>query len=301
MSETASTTMTTSPLGGGVFQYTITLTNTSAASTIGTFWFAWDDQPDTNFLITQPTGITAPAGWTDKITHNTASDGFGIQWVASAATNDLQAGGHFQFSFESTDPPAQIFRPNTVGDINPGTSQLFDITSSFVYAAGPETDAGFNLVVPCFGTGTHILTAAGEKPVEHLLPGDLVPVRTRRGLLPVRWVGQRRVDCRRHADPAMVWPVRVHADAFGRGRPARDLRLSPDHALCADGALIPIRHLINGVTILQEPVAEVTYWHVELAGHDILVVERLLAESYLDTGNRDLLSGVIPARAAAKS
>jgi hypothetical protein len=68
--------------------------------------------------------------------------------------------------------------------------------------------------------------------------------------------------------------------------PHHDLYLSPDHAVFVDGVLIPVRHLINGVSIAQEQVAEVEYWHVELDRHDILLAEGLAAESYLDTGNR---------------
>ncbi len=40
--------------------------------------------------------------------------------------------------------------------------------------------------------------------------------------------------------------------------------------------------LINGTTITREPVVAVTYWHVELDAHDILLAEGLPAESYLD-------------------
>jgi hypothetical protein len=49
---------------------------------------------------------------------------------------------------------------------------------------------------------------------------------------------------------------------------------------------VPIRHLINGVTIVREPAAPVTYYHVELPEHAILLADGLPAESYLDTGSR---------------
>jgi hypothetical protein len=81
-------------------------------------------------------------------------------------------------------------------------------------------------------------------------------------------------------------PVRVRAGAFGAALPLRDLVLSPDHAVLVDGALVPIRHLINGVSIAQERWASVTYWHVELDRHDVVLAEGLACESYLDTGNR---------------
>lgn len=46
--------------------------------------------------------------------------------------------------------------------------------------------------------------------------------------------------------------------------------------------LIPIRHLINGSTIAQVTVDRVTYHHIELAEHDVLLAEGLPAESFLD-------------------
>jgi hypothetical protein len=46
--------------------------------------------------------------------------------------------------------------------------------------------------------------------------------------------------------------------------------------------LIPIKHLINGSTIVQVPVERVTYYHIELPRHDVLLAEGLPAESFLD-------------------
>jgi hypothetical protein len=80
--------------------------------------------------------------------------------------------------------------------------------------------------------------------------------------------------------------VRIAAHAFGLGRPFRDLLLSPDHAVFADDVLIPVRYLLNGATVRQLDVASVTYWHVELPSHGVLLAEGLPAESFLDTGNR---------------
>jgi hypothetical protein len=83
-----------------------------------------------------------------------------------------------------------------------------------------------------------------------------------------------------------VWPVRVRAGAFGDRRPDRDLLLSPDHAVFTGGVLIPVRYLVNGATVIQERVDGLTYWHVELDRHDVILAEGLACESYLDTGNR---------------
>jgi hypothetical protein len=100
------------------------------------------------------------------------------------------------------------------------------------------------------------------------------------------WLGHRRVDARRHPRPEDVFPVRVRAHALAAGVPIRDVMLSPDHAVWVGGALVPVRLLVNGHAIAQVRVAEIVYWHVELARHDILLADGLPAESYLETGHR---------------
>lgn len=142
----------------------------------------------------------------------------------------------------------------------------------------------------CFAAGTLLTGEHGEIPVEHLKPGDRVRARFA-GLATVKWIGQRRIDCVRHPDPLAILPVRIAAGAFGPGLPRRDLLLSPEHAVAVDGALIPIRLLLNGGSIAQETVPRpVHYFHVELDRHDLLCAEGLDAESYLDTGNRGVFA-----------
>jgi hypothetical protein len=149
---------------------------------------------------------------------------------------------------------------------------------------------GYSLATACYAAGTRILGPQGEIRVEDLVPGDLVRTRFA-GVVPVKWAGYREIDCRRHPDPRLVWPIRIAADAFGPGRPRRALYLSPDHAVAVGGALIPIRLLVNGGGIRQETgVARVRYHHIELDRHDILIADGLEAESYLDTGNRGLFA-----------
>ena len=141
-------------------------------------------------------------------------------------------------------------------------------------------------VAPCFAEGSRLLTARGEVAVEDLVEGDEV-VTAAGGLRPVIWIGSRRVRCDRHPRPHEVNPVRVRAGAFGDGLPVRDLRLSPGHAVAMDGALLPVSLLVNGATIVQEPVESVRYFHVELDAHDVILAEGLACESYLDDGNRE--------------
>ena len=187
---------------------------------------------------------------------------------------------------QSTDVGTVTFDPSSVGSFF--ETITLDPTgfnaAPFSGTLAPETLL-VEAEVPCFARGTRIATPDGAVPVEDLRVGDAVIAHSG-DALPIVWLGHRRVDCRRHPRPELVWPVRVEANAFAAGAPARDLWLSPDHAVFVDGVLIPIKHLINGATIAQVPSDEVTYWHVELPRHSVLLAEGLAAESYLDTGNR---------------
>jgi parallel beta-helix repeat protein len=142
-----------------------------------------------------------------------------------------------------------------------------------------------NTIFPCFAAGTRLATPNGDVAVETLVAGDRV-LTVDSDAQPIRWIGHRTVDCRRHPTPDRILPVRIKAHAFGRAQPSRDLLLSPDHAVFMEGVLIPVKYLINGHTIRQIDVATVTYYHVELPAHAAVLAEGLPTESYLDTGDR---------------
>ena len=129
------------------------------------------------------------------------------------------------------------------------------------------------------------MTPAGEVCVDTLRRWDEV-ITVQGEMRPSVWVGRRRVDCMRHPSPDEVWPVRVRAHSFGEGLPQRDLFLSPDHAVFVEGVLIPVKYLVNGTSVAQTRRANVTYYHIELARHDVVLAERLPVESYLETGSR---------------
>ena len=140
----------------------------------------------------------------------------------------------------------------------------------------------------CFTSGTLIRTQRGDVAVESLQVGDLVMSVTGQAR-PILWIGHRTIDCQRRPRLHEVLPVRIAANAMSEGRPSRDLRVSPGHAICIDAVgevLIPAAALINGTTIVQERVDIVTYWHIELDSHDIILAENMPCESHLNTGNR---------------
>jgi hypothetical protein len=155
------------------------------------------------------------------------------------------------------------------------------------------TDSGGNLAVVdvvCFAAGTRILTDHGEVAVEALSAGDRV-VTHDGATRPIVWIGQRRIDAASHPHPERVLPIRIRRGACAEQVPHNDLLVSPDHAICIDGQLIPARLLVNGATIYQDAsVRDIRYFHVELDRHDVIVSEGLPSESYLDTGNRAMFA-----------
>src|SRR5262249_36630241 len=135
-------------------------------------------------------------------------------------------------------------------------------------------------------SGIRFETDKGPAAVERLRVGDRVV--TREGVAePIVWIGTRAVDCARHPRPETVWPVRGAKHAFGRDVPARDLYLSPDHAVFVDGVLVPVRLLVDGKSIVQVERDAVHYFHVELPRHEVILTEGLTVGSYLDVGDGD--------------
>jgi hypothetical protein len=144
----------------------------------------------------------------------------------------------------------------------------------------------------CYLRGTHILTSTGEIRVEDLKIGDRVVTRFN-GIQSVKWIGRQSYDARFVKDNPDHIPVCIQAGALDDHTPARDLFVSPLHAIYLDGVLVPAKCLLNGASIRQVlPEGMIEYYHIELASHDVLIAEGALAESYLDEGNRAMFHNV---------
>ena len=135
----------------------------------------------------------------------------------------------------------------------------------------------------CFTPGTNILTQHGERPIETLRIGDMVVTRDH-GLRQIRWIGQRSV--RGHGDFA---PVRIGTNVMDGARCG--LLVSPQHRILFTGyraellfgeseVLVPAKHLIDGLEVVQEDQDEVTYIHIMFDSHEVIYAEGIATESF---------------------
>ena len=209
----------------------------------------------------------------------------------TGALDNLTAGSALRLTDTVVDS-ASIAGTTLTIHLQGGTSLSYQTTAgSFTGALTVTADPNGTLdtiVLPCFLSGTRLLTDRGEVAVEALREHDGVVTLSGR-VRPVRWIGVRRLDCRLHPHPEAILPVRIRAGAFGPGLPTRDLFVSPDHAIYAEGVLIPVKHLVNGSTLARVRPAFICYHHVELDSHDIIFADGLATESYLDTGEPNRL------------
>jgi type VI protein secretion system component Hcp len=139
----------------------------------------------------------------------------------------------------------------------------------------------------CYCPGAMILTDKGEIAVEDLAIGDRVA--TLHGeARPIKWIGRRSYDGRFVQGQPLMLPVCLKRGAIEENVPARDLQVSPGHAICVDGVLVPAWLLVNDVSITQAAsVDSVTYIHIELADHEVIFADGCPAESFIDDNCRN--------------
>ncbi|AOW47870.1 hypothetical protein A4S02_10000 [Acetobacter ascendens] len=162
-------------------------------------------------------------------------------------------------------------------------------------------ETGFNLVndnqggitiVTCFLADSMICTPNGDVAVEDIQIGDQVVTfdwkNNKEITRPVVWVGKAHAMVRAGLpDDEAGYPVRILKDAIADGVPYKDMLITAEHCLFFDGKFVPVRMLVNGVSIFYDKsFLSYDYYHVETAQHSVITADGMLTESYLDTGNR---------------
>lgn len=141
-------------------------------------------------------------------------------------------------------------------------------------------------VTPCFTPGTRIATAQGWRPVETLRRGDRVVTRDN-GLKRIAWVGRRDVTFSELSLVPELSPVLVRRGAFGGDVPERDILVSPKHrflvqsrAEAGEEMLCPARALTFRDGIDSASVLGVSYLHILLEAHEVILAEGVWTESF---------------------
>jgi len=138
----------------------------------------------------------------------------------------------------------------------------------------------------CFLKGTKIQTVQGERKVEDLAIGDLLPT-VFGAVRPIQWMGYYRYKKSDRSKPWVrnVRPVRIMRSALAPNVPYTDLYVTQHHALFIDGVLVAADRLINGTTIAYygaDEYDELEFFHVKLETHDVIHAEGAPCETLMN-------------------
>jgi hypothetical protein len=142
----------------------------------------------------------------------------------------------------------------------------------------------------CFLPGTLIATAAGDRPIESLASGEMITLADGRQA-PLKWLGRMTVNLNRF-NRHTASPILIRAGALGDGLPKRDMYTSYHHGFAVNGVLVIAGLLVNGTSIVQCAdwnESTVTYYQVEVEGHELMVVEGAAAETFGEDGDNRAL------------
>lgn len=139
--------------------------------------------------------------------------------------------------------------------------------------------------VPCFTTGTMILTPDGARAIETLQVGDMVS--THNGdPQPIRWIASRTFGAKELAATPDLRPIRLDKKWT---RANCDMLLSPQHAVMVTSARFPegrlaraiqLSRLMGGAARVAEGTASVTYVHLMLPQHALIYANGIAAETF---------------------
>lgn len=153
------------------------------------------------------------------------------------------------------------------------------------FAPGPGStsvsysDNFVDAIVVCFLTDTHINSGNKRIPVQDLNIGDKISD-ANGNLHAVKFVFKQSFK-QPFVNKQNAFPICIKQNAISDNVPRRDLFVSPAHALMIDGHFMRADTLVNGVSIFQvdSMPEEFTYYHIELATHELIMAEGAAAET----------------------
>lgn len=176
--------------------------------------------------------------------------------------------------------------------LTPGQSYTFDLARSSADQNNLYAD-----YAACFTRGTRIATPAGQRPIEALVPGDLI-LRPDGTAVALRLLAHRRVGRAEQERAVGLRPVRIAAGALGAGLPHRPLKVSRQHRMVVpapDGSSVLAAAIrlcdLPGIRVV-ESCRPVDYYHLIFDTHEIVLADGSPSESFLVTPTS--LYGVAP-------
>jgi hypothetical protein len=135
----AAVTISAQQLSANSYDYSVSMKNTSATTSIDALWYAW--LPGYDLLTTVPTSISSPAGWGDTVEQE-AFNGSSASILWQNATTPLAPGQTLSgFNFITSDPPSVV----------QGSSTVFGLPTEYAYI--------YNGVAAASGVGGSLVIA----------------------------------------------------------------------------------------------------------------------------------------------
>lgn len=219
-------------------------------------------------------------------------DGDPIIEMKSASVLGLISGQHvagWYFEQASRGGDNEVFFLPTDGTI-PVDTQLSENVMRQGQDFGAVAELDIVPPVPCFVSGTQIMTKRGERAVEELRVGDKVITRDD-GLQPILWIGTRHYTREELSFDERIRPVRLAAGCLDHDRPERDLFVSRSHRLLLTDpglrdyvsqaeALVPAKNIMHRAGVDDVRPNSVTYHHLLFERHQLILSEGLWTESF---------------------
>ena len=231
--------------------------------------------------VTEGSGLVI-GGNLDDGSANIWADTWSISGAPAYGIASVDATGNWTYDLNDTNP--------VVAALNTGDTLTDTFTVQLSDGGGTDTQV-ITITIqgttpPCFTPGTLIATPQGQRPVERIVPGDMVLTRDH-GARTVLWTGRRRV-----AAEGDLAPIAIAAGTLGN---RREIIVSPQHRVCIGGwaaelhcgapeVLVSAAHLVNGKTVRRLPGGEVTYLHLMFDRHEMIWAEGMLTESFFPGG-----------------